>query len=307
MLCCAHCRVRYPNVRDICARCGVLLRPPVRPHVIAGRFLLVRTIGAGTMGVVHLARDLATGAPVALKIAPPTGGRHPAVVERFAHEVQVLAAVQSRHVVAVRAWGVESGRPWLAMEHVDGLDLDLLVTEYAARGESMPLARVLSIARDVARGLEAVHAAGIAHRDVKPANVIVEDATGRAVLVDFGLARTFVRGSALSLGAGTPWYMAPEQEEAEEDDVMPREVSPRTDVYALGCTLFELFTGRPPFDARDPSALRRMHASERAPALSSLRPSLAPLDEPFARALAKRADARWQSCAEFVEALQSTA
>jgi serine/threonine-protein kinase len=303
MVSCAHCRVTFLRARDLCTRCGVLLRPPRTTHVIGGRFALERTIGAGTMGVVHLARDLVQGTAVALKLAPPDRYRDAGAVERFAREFELLAAVHSRHVVVVLARGCDDGRPWIAMEHVDGRDLDLLITEYVMRGVSVPLELALAIARDVARGLEAVHAAGIAHRDVKPSNVIVERATGRAVLVDFGLARPFARGSALSLGAGTPWYMAPEQEESEADDEAPREVSPRTDVYALGCTLFEIFTGRPPFYERDPSTLRHLHASACAPALSSLRPSLAHLDATLARALAKRADARWQSCGEFVAAL----
>ncbi len=303
MLSCAHCRTTFLRARDLCTRCGVLLRPPRSAHVIGGRFALVRTIGAGTMGVVHLARDLARGALVALKLAPPERARDAGAVDRFAREFELLGAVRSRHVVVVLARGCDDGRPWIAMEHVDGRDLDLLITEHVMRGVPVPLGLALAIAGDVARGLEAVHAAGIAHRDVKPSNVIVEQATGRAVLVDFGLARTFARGSALSLGAGTPWYMAPEQEESEADDEAPREVSPRTDVYALGCTLFEIFTGRPPFYERDPLTLRRLHASTCAPTLSSLRPSLAHLDAALARALAKRADARWQSCGEFVAAL----
>jgi serine/threonine-protein kinase len=255
------------------------------------------------MGVVHLARDVDRDDLVALKMAPPDLRRDAATLERFSREVELLSAVRSENVVRFRASGTRAGRPWIAMEYVEGRDLDLLITEHAMRGASMPLARALAILRDVGRGLAAIHAAGIAHRDVKPANVIVEEPSGRAVLCDFGLARPFVRGSALSLGAGTPWYMAPEQEEADAEDDEPREVSPRTDVYALGCTAFELLTGRPPFDDRDPLRLRHRHARERAPRLSSLRPSLAPLDEPLARALAKRAVSRWQSCDELVDAL----
>ncbi|MEO7093404.1 MAG: response regulator, partial [Polyangiales bacterium] len=140
-----------------------------------------------------------------------------------------------------------------------------------------------------------------------------EEDTGRPVLVDFGLARSIERTDRLSksrstVGAGTPWYMAPEQADEQTDpEAEALAISPRTDVYALGCTAFELFTARPPFDSIDPDELMHSHVHEKPPLISSIRKDLARFDEVIARALAKIPSRRYDSPTEFVEALDALA
>jgi serine/threonine-protein kinase len=159
----------------------------------------------------------------------------------------------------------------------------------------------------VAKGLTAVHSAGIVHRDVKPGNVVIEEETGRPVLVDFGLARSIERGNGKArstVGAGTPWYMAPEQ---ADDDEEAFAISPRTDVYALACTAFELLTARPPFDSTDPDELMHQHLHETPPLISAIRPEIRRFDDVVARALSKNPARRYESAESFVAALEAVA
>ncbi|MGZ3476522.1 MAG: serine/threonine-protein kinase, partial [Polyangiales bacterium] len=197
----------------------------------------------------------------------------------------------------------DDGNSFVAMEYVRGPSLDQIIASAAAKGQWVPIDRALALIRELASGLDAVHAAGFVHRDVKPSNVLVEEGTGRPVLLDFGLARNPVRGSAKSLGAGTPWYMAPEQVDDEEVEAL--EISARTDVYAFGCTAFELLTAAPPFETCDLDALREQQLHVEPPKASSFRPEVAPLDAPLARALAKEPDKRPDTPLELADALDA--
>ncbi len=287
-----------------CPCCGALVAPGGPPIVLGGRYRLERTLGVGSMGVVHLARDLKTGKEVALKQVAPELSSDPDAAYRFEREAAALAAVQHDHVVRVLGFGEDdAGRSFVVMEYVRGRSLDAVISEAARRGEWVDVHRALSIVRDVAKGLAAVHAAGFVHRDVKPSNVLLEDKTERPVLLDFGLARAPARPSAKSIGAGTPWYMAPEQ--VDDEEAFALEISPRTDVYALGCTTFELLTATPPFASCDLDLLREQHLHVDPPLASSRRPELRPLDPPLSRALAKRPVERFSCPLALAEALDS--
>ena len=297
---------------EICPRCGAIVGTLKTPLVIDGRYSVERTLGAGSMGVVHLARDLKTGRRVALKMIAPEMAAEPLATGRFAREAATLAAIRSEHVVRVMAFGKHGGSHFFVMEYVHGRDVDDIITAYANHRLYVPVHRALTILRQVARGLEAVHAAGIVHRDVKPGNIVIEEDTGRPVLVDFGLARSVERTDRMSksrstVGAGTPWYMAPEQADEQDAEAEPFAISPRTDVYALGCTAFELFTARPPFDSIDPDELMHSHVHETPPLVSSIRKDLARFDDVIARALAKIPSRRFDSPEAFVEALDALA
>jgi hypothetical protein len=213
----------------------VLGRAPER----VGDYPVTRRLGAGGMGVVYEGVDPTTGRPVALKVIEAARAS-PAALARFLREAEVLGQVRHPGVVAVHAMGQADGRPFLVLDLLDGPTL-------ARTLEAGPLEpwRAARIARDLADALAAVHAAGVIHRDVKPANIVlVQDAAGeRPVLLDFGVARHAGSDRLTNTGdiIGTPAYMAPEQ--ATGTSV----VDARCDVYALGGVLYSMLVGRPPF------------------------------------------------------------
>lgn len=278
------------TVRDTRLRSGT---------IVDGRYRVCRQIGRGAMGIVYLARDLGLDRDVALKVVDPTWSNDPAIIPRFHQEARCLASVRSPNVVQVHAFGQHRGAWFFVMEHVRGRTLGALLAELRARRALLPLDRVLEIVRQVGAGLEAVHEAGLVHRDIKPGNIVIEEGTGRLVLVDFGLAVPEAFGAATS--GGTFEYMPPEQA------TMGGHVTARSDVYALACTVFEVLTGDIPFTADDAPALVRKHASEPPPPVSSRRPGGKPFDPVLARALAKDPAQRYPSCAAFADALTEAA
>jgi serine/threonine-protein kinase len=273
-------------------------------ELVDGRYRIREPLGRGGMGAVFRAEDVFLERSVALKIVDPEGGEQ--AFEAFKKEARALARIRHDNVVQIYAFGVrESGAFYFAMEDVEGRDLGASIDEEAAQGRTLPIARSLSILRDVARGLDAVHARGIVHRDVKPGNVVIEAETGRPVLIDFGLARRARSASTpdAPLVGGTPWYMAPEQATDPRGD----RVSPRADLYALACIAFELLTGRPPFDGDDSFEVLVQHVKEPPPPISSVAPELAPFDAALARAMAKDPALRHESCGAFVAELEAAA
>jgi serine/threonine-protein kinase len=272
--------------------------PP--PQLIDGRYHVVDHLGAGAMGVVFRAEDTVLNRTVALKVLSPA--RHDdAVFARFRKEACALAQVRHENVVRIYSLGQHRGAPYFAMEYIDGRDLGSIIREHAARRETVPVERALRILRDVAAGLDAVHAHSLVHRDVKPSNIVVEKRAGRPVLIDFGLARRRSASSPrVSTIGGTPSYMAPEQ----ATDATGTRVSARSDLYSLACTAFELLTGRGPFDGETALTILLAHTRRPAPRISSVRPSLARFDEVFERALAKTPEDRQATCAAFVAELE---
>jgi serine/threonine-protein kinase len=261
--------------------------------LIDGRYNLVRELGAGSMGVVHLAHDVFLDRSVAIKVIDPRHASDAATVERFKKEAQALAKIRHQNVVQVYSFGPHAGSYYFAMEYVEGRSLETAIDA----GETVDVVVGVEILSAIASGLAAVHARNLVHRDVKPSNIVMESGTGRPVLIDFGLAR---RRSAsnpkFSITAGTPTYMAPEQ--ATDPDGM--RTTFRADIYALACTAFELFTGRPVFEGDDIFTVLKAHLKSPPPLLSSLRPDLVLLDSAFIRALAKEPGDRHDSAAEFV-------
>ncbi len=202
----------------------------------SGRIRLVRRLGEGAMGVVYLGEDTLLGRKLAVKELAAAVSSDPAARERFLREAQVLAQLSSPHVVQVYDLVDDGARAYLCMELCEGTDLAATLRQ-RGRLEPQEAARV---AAQIATALAAAHQKGIVHRDLKPANVLWADAETLKV-ADFGLAR--LRDSSLTqegVVMGTPYYMAPEQ-------VLGRTVDERADLYALGCVLFELCTGRPPY------------------------------------------------------------
>jgi len=170
--------------------------------LIDRRYRITGRLGAGTMGVVHRAEDVFLERTVAIKLIDAPNARDAETVERFLKEARALARVKHPNVAEVYGFGPHAGSWYFAMEYVAGENVESMTVDFAT---------AIGVARALAGGLDAVHEQGLVHRDVKPSNVVIEQATGRPVLIDFGLARRKSASSPrLSLVAGTPMYMAPE-------------------------------------------------------------------------------------------------
>jgi serine/threonine-protein kinase len=273
--------------------------------LIEGRYRIEKEIGRGGMGIVFRAMDVALERPVAVKLLAKEQLRAAGGSERFLAEARALARVRNDHVAQVYAMGEHDDSFYFAMELVRGDDLQRLVSAHASQRVRVPLHRALTLVRQIAEGLSAVHAAGLVHRDVKPENVVIEATSGRPVLVDFGLAQSQRELSAKRrdpVRAGTPAYMAPEQARVRPSGEF---VTPRTDVYALACMAFELLTGRLPFNDPSVEQLIAKHASAPAPLPSFIDAALAPFDATFAKALAKSPADRHESVRAFAAELDA--
>jgi len=211
--------------------------------VVADRYRVVGLIGRGGMGEVYRADDLKLGRPVALKFLPESMERDPGRLARFLNEVRTAVQVTHPNVCRVHDVAEIAGRHFLSMEYVDGEDLASLLRRIGR----LPGDRAVRVARQLCAGLAAAHARGVLHRDLKPGNVMI-DGRGDVKITDFGLAGAIGGFEGAEIRAGTPAYMAPEQ-------IAGREVSVRSDLYALGLVLYELFSGKPAFDDRTPEAI----------------------------------------------------
>jgi eukaryotic-like serine/threonine-protein kinase len=217
--------------------------------VLAGRYRMVGLLGRGGMGEVYRADDLKLGQPVALKFLPREVERDADRLERFLTEVRLSLRVTHPNVCRVFDIGEMEGRHFLSMEYVDGEDLASLLRRIGR----LPEDKAVEISRQLCAGLAAAHEEGVLHRDLKPANVMI-DGRGRAKITDFGLAGATSGISGHDAQVGTPQYMAPEQ-------IAGGALSERTDLYSLGLVLYELFTGKRAFDAKDLNELARLHSS----------------------------------------------
>lgn len=221
-------------------------------ETIAGRYRLMQVIGSGAMGCVYLAEDLSQKSKVAIKTPFFEGAHEKERKRRFRREAAALAAIRHPNICRVYEHGEHQGTPYLVMEYVEGPTLADLVS---TPGIDPRQAAILC--RGIAEGLVAAHAAGVVHRDLKPRNVLIDAATRRVVVTDFGLARfTDETETKLTLDGvvlGTPAYMPPEQVDGTWD-----QVGPRSDLYSLGIVLYELLTGQPPFTGRMAAVLGRI-------------------------------------------------
>ncbi len=268
--------------------------------VVAG-YRLESQVGAGGMAVVFRARDERLSRPVALKILAPGLASDPEFRRRFLAESRAAAAVDDPHIIPIYEAGEAEGALFIAMRFVQGGDLRHVL----AREGALPPGRAVEFLSPVASALDAAHAAGLVHRDVKPANILVDVRLGRpdhVYLSDFGVSKRATASVSLTgVGQflGTPDYSAPEQ-------IQGRPVDGRADQYALACVAYQLLTGEAPFERDQAVAVLLAHLSEPPPSLTLRRPDLpVALDEVLARALAKVPEKRFGSCADFVGALRA--
>jgi tRNA A-37 threonylcarbamoyl transferase component Bud32 len=270
---------------------------PIRTGSLVDGFRVESLIGQGAMGAVYLAEDTATGRQVALKLLAPEFVKDERFRERFVRESRLAASLDHTHIVPILASGEENGQLYLAMAYIPGADLrELLRREAPLQAE-----RALRLAAQVGEALDAAHAAGLVHRDVKPGNILVggED---HAFVCDFGLARHVSSVSSLTGDrgfVGTIDYVSPEQIEGGS-------VDGRADVYSLGCVLFECLAGARPFDRESELSVVFAHLNEPPPLLTDLRPELPQaFDGVFQTALAKSRDDRYSTCGELVGAARA--
>lgn len=276
--------------------------------VLGGRYELRDVLGRGGMAVVHLARDLSLERWVAVKVMRGDLARDPAFLSRFRREARVVSGLSHPGIVAAHdvahasvgdGDGDEAGVPFIVMEYVAGQPLrDRL------RAGVLTLEEAVGYQLGVLSALEFSHRAGVVHRDIKPANVMVTP-DGGVKVVDFGIARVDGSPDAAATQAhmllGTAQYLSPEQVRGEVADA-------RSDLYAAGCLLFELVTGRPPFVGDSPVAVAYQHVHEEPPRASTYRTEVTPaLDAVLVTALAKNREDRFPSARSFSDALRSAA
>lgn len=266
---------------------------PLLPgEIVDRRYRVEERLGHGGLGVIYRATDVDLERGCALKLL--SGDLGAEAREQLRREAKALATLRSDHVASVYAFGDHRGIPFFAMEFVEGRDLGGIVRDHYRERSEVPLHRASQLLRELCDGLSAIHGAGLVHRDIKPENVIVEQRSGRAVIVDFGAA---ICASDWRHGIlGTPYYMPPEAFRGERP-------SAAFDVYALGCLAFELLTGRRPYEAPTYEAMALQHGSASIPKASRLRPELEHVDALFERMLAKRPEDRFPNAAALGNAL----
>src|SRR6266545_1648831 len=235
-------------------------------EALSSRYRLERPLGQGGMATVHLAEDLKHRRKVAVKVlrsdlATALG------TERFLREIEIAAALNHPHILAVHDSGEAAGVLYYVMPYVEGESL----RDRLRRDKQLPLEDALQITREVADALDYAHHEGVIHRDIKPENILLQ--AGHAVVADFGIARAVSAAGGTKLTAtgtavGTPAYMSPEQ-------VMgSRDLDGRSDLYSLGCVLYEMLAGVPPFAGTAAESLVYQHLSATPPPVKSVRPSV---------------------------------
>jgi predicted Ser/Thr protein kinase len=262
-----------------------------RRTVLGGRYRVEEELGRGGMARVFRGTDTVLGRPVAIKILAPQFAEDANFVTRFRREAQAAARLNNPHVVGVYDTGSDDGIHFIVMEYVDAKT----VADFLAGGSRIMPDRAIELAESVCEALSVAHAAGIVHRDVKPANIMV-GRDGSVKVTDFGIARLTTSADTVAQTAavlGTASYLSPEQAQGQP-------VDPRSDLYSLGAVLYEMVTGRPPFSGDTAVAVASKHVLEQPVPPSQLNPDISPeLDAVIMKALAKNPVNRYQSADEF--------
>ena len=280
---------------------GVVVQPLMLPAdlpqgtEVAG-YRIDGVLGRGGMGVVYRAEHVHLGRRVALKLLAPGLAVDRSFRERFVRESRLAASLDHPNVVTVFDAGEADNLLYIAMQYVDGTDLGARLREE----DRVTPAEAVTVAEQVGSALDAAHAAGLVHRDVKPANILLQD--GHWFLTDFGLTKRLASSTGLTIQSdivGTPDYLAPEQIEGAT-------VGGRVDQYALGCVLYHCLAGTVPFERDSDIAILQAHLHENPPEIHRARPELPPgVDDVLHRAMAKDPGERYRSCADLAIDLAS--
>lgn len=260
-------------------------------------YLIEKSLGAGGMARVYLGRDVRLDRYVAIKVIQPHVRNDETYTSRFIKEARAVAALQHPNIVSIYRFGEVESLYYMAMQYIEGADLAWVLNEYAADNELMSLEEVYSTLSQISSALDYAHSQGVIHRDVKPANLML-DQSGKAYLMDFGLALKQVEGTHGEI-FGTPHYVAPEQAISSAGAV------PQSDQYSLGVMLYEILTGSVPFDAPSAMEIAMAHMTDPLPSPLERNPELSPaLVAILERVLQKEPEERYPSCSALMDELE---
>ncbi len=264
-------------------------------EILGNRYKLLREIGSGGMAWVYLAEDLVDKNQVAVKVLYPQFSQDMSYVQRFIREAKLAIQISSDHIVRILNYGADRDVHYLVMEYIEGQDL---ATTLRKRGP-LPWREALEIAAQVALALEAANSCGVVHRDIKPQNIMITR-EGLVKVLDFGIARARTLPSLTQTGfVGSPSYIAPEQAMGEEVDI-------RSDIYSLGVVLYEMLSGKLPFEAATPWSIISQHIANKPPALRMAAADLPPaVEELVNKMLAKDPADRYQTPGELLAAIEA--
>jgi serine/threonine protein kinase len=307
---CAKCHHENPDDTLFCGKCGTQFPGPgkievtetietpreelTRGATFASRYEIIEELGKGGMGRVYRVEDTKLKQEVALKLIKPEVARDKKTIERFRNELKTARMIAHKNVCRMFDLGEAEGAHFITMEYVRGDDLKSLIRKMG----QLSAGQVITIAKQVCDGLAEAHRLGVVHRDLKPQNVMI-DTDGSARIMDFGIARSLeakgITGAGMMIG--TPEYMSPEQVEGKE-------VDQRSDIYSLGVILYEMATGRVPFEGDTPFTIGMKHKGERPKDPRELNTQIPEdLSHIILRCLEKHKEARYQSAGEVRSAL----
>ena len=303
---CPKCKAENPDTQSFCGDCGTQLTPaekiPVQTKTIeapkeelttgstfAGRYQIIEELGRGGMGRVYRAKDTKLNEEVALKLIKPEIASSKKTIERFSNELRLARKIKHNNVGSMYELLEEEGTSYITMEYVPGQDLKSLIRQTG----NLAINTSISIAKQVCDGLGEAHKIGVIHRDLKPSNIMI-DREGNVRIMDFGIARSLKEKGITGAGVmiGTPDYMSPEQVEGEEADQ-------RSDIYSLGIILYEMLTGRVPFEGDSPFAIGMKHKSEMPQNPKNFNPQIPDnLSNLILKCMEKEKEIRYQSANE---------
>ena len=307
---CESCRTPVPVNAAFCPTCGTATPTQVADFTqqlplrlattLADRYRIERELGRGGMAIVYLAHDLRHDRQVAIKVLRPELAAAIGT-DRFAREIKLAARLNHPHILTLHDSGEIDGLRYYVMPYVEGESL----RHRLQRERQLPIGEALRLTQEIAEGLAYAHERGVIHRDIKPENILLS--RGHALIADFGIAKAVAGGAASGLTSagtsiGTPLYMSPEQAAGDP------QVDGRADVYSLGCALYEMLAGEPPFTGPTVPAIMAKHALNTRPSVRVVRDTVPPeVDRAIQRAMAKSAADRPASAAAFAAALRAPA